>query len=176
MGKASYKVMEISKWDDEIFYRVACHCGSADCDMHMSLILDRKTGLISLLFEKKMVTNTDYNTHPVYFDLLEDSWEDTKENIKQFIKNFFIILKNKIRHTWTIWVHGRLESSADLLISDEKHIESFLGAIEAGKEELTKSFEDQKMEQIAKSEEAAKNKQRESDSIEGLQKGKDSTI
>jgi len=176
MGKASYKVMEIDRWKDEIFYRVSCNCGSADCDMHMTLTLDRKTGYISMLFEKKMLTTCDYDTKPVWIDLIDDSWEETKENIRNWIKNLFIKTKNKLKHTWTIWIHGYLESSADLLMNNERHIESFLEAMEAGKGELNKIFEEYKMEQIVKSEEAAKNKQRESDSIEGLQKGKDSTI
>lgn len=164
MEKPSYKVMEINRWKDEIFYRVACHCGSSECDMHMTLQLDRKTGLISLLFEKKMLTSTDWDIKPVWFDLLDDSWDETKENIKNWIKNLLIKTRNKLKHTWTIWVHGYLESSADLLINEEKHITSFIGAIEAGREELTKIFEEHKAESIRKSEEAAKNKQGESDS------------
>jgi hypothetical protein len=176
MEKASYKVMEIDRFDDEIFYRVACQCGSADCDMHMTLQLDRKTGYISILFEKKMITSTDWDIKPVWFDLFDDPWKETLENLKHWLWNLLIKTKNKLKHTWTIWVHGYLESSADLLMNNEKHIESFLEAIEAGKEELNKIFEDHKMEQITKSEEATKNKQRESDSIEGIQKGKDSTV
>jgi hypothetical protein len=168
MEKASYKVMEIDRFGDEIFYRVACQCGSSDCDMHMTLQLDRKTGYISILFEKKMLTSTDWEIDPVWFDLCEDSWKETKENLKNWIKNVLTRTKNKLKHTWTIWIHGYIESSADLIIHDEKHIESFIGAIEAGKKELTKIFEEYKAEQIAKSEEAAKNKQGESDSTEKL--------
>jgi hypothetical protein len=158
MGKPSYKVMEIDRFDDEIFYRVACQCGSADCDMTMTLKLDRKTGYISMLFEKKMLTSTDWNISPVWFDLLDDSWEETLENLKNWFKNLLIRTKNKLKHTWTIWIHGYMESSADLLINEEKHIQSFLEAIEAGKKELTKIFEEHKAENIRKSEEAAKNK------------------
>jgi hypothetical protein len=168
MTKASYKVMEIDRFGDEIFYRVACHCGSSDCDMHMTLELDRKTGMISILFEKKMLTSTDWDVKPVWFDLLDDSWEEILENLKNWFKNLLVRTKNKLKYTWTIWIHGYVESSADLIMRDEKHIQSFLEAIEAGREELTKIFEEHKAESIRKSEEAAKNKQGESDSTEKL--------
>lgn len=162
MGKASYKVMEVDRYKDEIFYRVACNCGSSECDMTMTLKLDRNTGYISILFEKEMLTTCDYDIQSVWFDIFEDSWEETKENLKNWFKNLLTRFKNKIKHTWTIWAHGYLKSSADLLINDEKHIQSFLEAIEGGREELHKIFEDHKAESIRKSEEAAKSKQEQS--------------
>lgn len=173
----SYKVMKLDEYKDEIFYRVACHCGSADCDMHMTLTLDRKYGMISMLFEKKMiVTSNWWETKPVWFDIFDDTWKETKENLRNWVWNLLSKFKNKIKVTWNIWIHGYIETSADLLFNDEKHIEAFVDAILSGKNEMAKIFEEHRLESIRKSEEAAKNKQRESDSVEGIQKGKDSSV
>ena len=172
----SYKVMKIDEWKDEIFYRIACNCGSSDCDMHMTLKLDRKTGYISMLFEKKMLTSTSWDIQPVFFDLFGDPWEVTKDNIITFLQNLWVKFKNKLKYTWDIWIHGYVESSADLLINEEKHIDAFVDAILSGKGELTKIFEDHRLESIKNSEEAAKNKQKESRSINDIQEGKDNSI
>lgn len=172
----SYKVMKLDKWKDEIFYRIACNCGSSDCDMHMTLKLDRKTGYISMLFEKKMLTSTSWDIQSVYFDIFDDPWETTKENLIQWFKNLWIKFKNKLKYTWDIWIHGYIESSADLLINEEKHIEAFVDAINSGKEELTKIFEEFKAESIRKSEEAAKNNKEQSRSINDVQEGKDNSV
>jgi hypothetical protein len=169
--------MKTDEYKDEIFYRVACRCGSKDCDMHLTLKLDRKYGMISMLFEKQLIVTSDWwDTKPVWFDFFGDPWEVTKENLKNWFKNLLSKIKNKIIYTWKLWIHGYIETSADLLFSDEKHIEAFVDAILSGKNELSKIFEEHRLESIKKSEEAAKNNQKESCDTNDVQKGEDSTV
>lgn len=105
----SYKVMKTDEFDDSIFYRIACGCGSRDHDFELWLEYDKDINDITLMVEKTLYWKYYYDLSPWY---------------EKIYKRLFAGLK-------LIFV-GYLEMQADVLFMDKKHIEGFIEALQEG--------------------------------------------
>ena len=105
----SYKVMKIDEFDDSVFYRIACACGSKDHEFELWLEYDKKINDITLMIEKTLYWKYHYELSPWY---------------EKIYKRLFAGLK--------LIFGGYLEMQADVLFMDKEHIEGFIEALQEG--------------------------------------------
>ena len=105
----SYKVMKIDEFDDSVFYRIACACGSKDHSFELWLEYDKDINDITLMIEKTMYWKYQYALSPWY---------------EKIYRRLFAGLK--------LIFGGCLKMEADVLFMDKKHIEGFIEALQEG--------------------------------------------
>ena len=112
----SNNVMELNDYGDMVFYRVACACGSNDCDCDISLEYDKNIKTISMIFYKNLYWNDNYSH-------------------KMFITRWLSRLKVSLKVLFT----GHIKVNEEFLIQSEKHIDDFITALQEGKEKIKKN-------------------------------------
>jgi len=112
----SNNVMELNDYGDMVFYRVACACGSNDCDCDISLEYDKNIKTISMIFYKNLYWNDNYSH-------------------KMFITRWLSRLKVSLKILFT----GYIKVNEEFLIQSEKHIDDFITALQEGKEKIKKN-------------------------------------
>lgn len=108
--KTSYKVMKMSECngkDSSIMFRIACDCRSPECDVWAEF--ECADFLPTLTFYKTV------GFYAYRFGFLE-TW------------------KNKLSAIYKILFKGCLETEGNIYFSGEEHIQSFINALEEGKE------------------------------------------
>jgi hypothetical protein len=105
----SYKVMKVDEFDDSVFYRIACTCGSKDHEFELWLEYDKDINDITLMIEKTLYWK-------YYYAL--SSWYE------KIYKRLFAGLK--------LILGGYLEMQTDVLFMDKEHIEGFIEALQEG--------------------------------------------
>lgn len=111
----SYKVMKIEEFDDAVFYRIACGCGSKDHDFELWLEHDKEINDITMIISKKLYWKYQYKGWPWYEKLWKRFWAG-------------------IRLTFG----GYLEMEADVLFMKSEHIRGFIEALEEGLTKIEK--------------------------------------
>lgn len=106
--------MKIGDFEDSVFYRVACDCGSEKCDLTLEL---EYTGHIYLNMYKTLRAAAYFGKTWKYFD-------------------WFRVFKNKLLMMWSIFRTNEIEVSESFVIGDEDQIDSFIEVLEAGKKYL----------------------------------------
>jgi hypothetical protein len=109
--ETSYKVMKTGQYNQAVFYQVSCDCGSKDHQMGLEMDVD--DGIFTLHFYGDFET-TAYWGRP----------------------NWFTRQWKKIKLTLRLWFIGYIEMEQEFLLIDDKHINSFIGALEEGKQLL----------------------------------------
>jgi hypothetical protein len=109
--ETSYKVMKTGQYDHAVFYQVSCDCGSKDHQIMLEMDVD--DGIFILHFYGDFET-TAYWGKP----------------------NWFIRQWKKIKLTLRLWFIGYIQMEQEFLLIDDKHIDSFIGALEEGKQLL----------------------------------------
>ena len=109
----SYRTMKTNEFKDSIFYRVACDCGSDEHDIHMEFENDPEIpGFIFLNFYKKLVWSSYWGDN--------DKW----------YKNFWLRIKGATKMIFK----GYVEVEESFILRGEEHIDSFIEALEEGKQ------------------------------------------
>lgn len=109
----SYRTMKTNEFKDAIFYRVACDCGSDEHDLHFEFEKDSEIPeMIFLNFYKKLVWSSYWGDN--------DKW----------YKNFWLRIKGATKMIFK----GYVEVEESFILRGEDHIDSFIEALEEGKQ------------------------------------------
>ena len=108
----SSKVMKTNEFDDAVYYRVACECGSDEHDVTIEFEkLPDIDDMIFLNFYKKIYWSSNWKSN--------DNW----------LRNIWFRIKGSLK----ILFLGYLELEGDFIIKGEEHIDSFTEALKEGK-------------------------------------------
>jgi len=105
-------VMKIHEYDDSITYRVACDCGSPDCDMTLDLEVDKETQMIFLTIYKNLLWSSYWGDNPWYTRI----W-------------------NRIQCAVKVLCTGHIEV-LESFVMQESQINGLIKALQEGKEHL----------------------------------------
>jgi hypothetical protein len=108
--------MKTDEFKDSIYYRIACGCGSNDHDLTIEFEYDKDLpDMVSLNLYKKLVWTSHYGTG-------------------NFITRFW----KRITGALKVLFLGYIEVEESLILRDEGHIDSFIKALEEGKQYIQK--------------------------------------
>ena len=107
----SNKVMKTEEFDDSIYYRLPCSCGSDDHDVTLEFEHDKK-------FPGMLFLN-------MYKDL---SWSSYWGDV-----NIFQIIWRRIKISLRILFVGYIEVQESFIFKGEDHIDAFIEALHEGK-------------------------------------------
>ena len=107
--ETAYKVMKVEEFDDAVFYRVACGCGSRNHDFELWMEYDKELKYVTMSISQTMYWKHYYELYPWY---------------ERWFKRVCCSIK--------ILFGGRIEMESDVLFSKKEHIESFIGALKVG--------------------------------------------
>ena len=108
----NFRVMKTDEYEDSIFYRVACSCGSDGHDLTIGF--ERDPNMPDMIFIN------------FYKDLAWSSyWGDS---------NFFTRIWRRFKTSLRIFFIGYIEVEESFILQGEKHIDSFIKALEEGKD------------------------------------------
>lgn len=108
----NYKVMKTDQFEKSVFYRVACACSDPNHDLTLELEKD-DFPYISLNIFGKIRTSIYYGDH-----------------------NWFGRQWRRIKLSMKLLFTGYIEMQEDFLMMDNGHIDSFIKALEEGREYL----------------------------------------
>lgn len=107
----SDKVMKIDEFKDSVFYKVACDCGEDEHTLAIEFEYDKEIPeMIFLNFYKKIAWSS--------------YWGDS---------NIFKKGWNRIKAATRILFTGYIDLEESFIIRGEKHVDSFIEALEEGK-------------------------------------------
>jgi hypothetical protein len=112
----SNKVMKTEEFDDAIYYRLPCSCGSKDHDITLEFEHDEEIPEMVFL---NMYMNLAWSSY----------WGDT---------NFFQIIWRKIKTALRIIFVGYIQLEESFILKGEDHIDAFIEALEEGKQLMKK--------------------------------------
>lgn len=108
----NFRVMKTNEYENSIFYRVACSCGSDDHDLTIEFERDPKIpDMIFINFYKDLAWSS--------------YWGDS---------NFFGRMWRRFKTSLRIFFIGYIEVEESFILQGEEHIDSFIRALEEGKE------------------------------------------
>ena len=107
-----FKAMIISESKEWISYRLACSCTLPDHDVHIDIELDKEHDIVTLTFYKKMR----------YAD-----WWGVNQN---FIRRIW----RRILGVWKLIWFGEIELEEEMLLMEERHIDSFIAILNKAKQ------------------------------------------
>ena len=110
----SYKTMKLDEIGNSIYYRVACQCGSQDCDLVLELEYDKDFDCINIRMYKKLHASAHWGDYWDHFDFIRVLW-------------------NKIKMCSIVMTKGYVEITEETMIQGEEHIDSFISALQQGK-------------------------------------------
>ena len=110
--------MKTHEFDDMIFYRAACDCNDKNHDLELQLTID-DVGIMSLVIAGNLKTKAHWH----YFNIFERAWL-------------------RLKYSMIILFRGWFQLHHDFMITEEKHIDDFIKALEDGKEHLKKVKQD----------------------------------
>jgi hypothetical protein len=111
----SKNVMKMQEWDTEVWYRIGCDCTGEDCSAEINFEFDKELGYIDINFYKKVMWNDSWGQNPFY-------------------KRWWARIKASLRILFT----GYIEMEGNFMIQDIDHMESFIEALEEGKQKILK--------------------------------------
>jgi len=119
MGEqTSNKIAKVMEFDDAVYYRAMCACGSDDCGLTLELEYDHGLDDIVLTIYTKLTYCSWYGISPVdKFYWFKDMW--------QRIKGAFKLLST-----------GQIRLEESFLFNEAKQIDDFITAIQEGKEKM----------------------------------------
>lgn len=124
------RVMKFGAIGDAVYYRVACDCTTAECDMHLELESDPQIGYVYLNITKKLMASAHWG--------YTDKW---------YYWDYLRVFINKVRMMCRILFSGYIEVHETLMFKESEHIDEFLTALEEGRRyllELEKGRQDEK--------------------------------
>jgi len=115
-SKFSKGVMFLDKFGDHsIWYRIACDCGSKECDTYMEFEFDKKVNMLFLNFHKDVIVCEPY---------------DDKENIIDKLERYWIRFCKSMKLLFT----GYLKMEESFILQNKDHINNFIDALQEGRD------------------------------------------
>lgn len=115
-SKFSKGVMFLDKFEDRsIWYRIACDCGSKECDTYMEFEFDKKVNMLFLNFHKDVIVCEPY---------------DDKENIIDKLERYWIRFCKSMKLLFT----GYLKMEESFILQNKDHINNFIDALQEGRD------------------------------------------
>jgi len=116
--KISYRVMKMNEFeigsDRSVFYKVDCACGDDEDILTFELEVDE-----------------EYLTLTTYQKLMWSSYWG--------FPNWFIRVWSRIKKAFVVLFTGEINVEGSIILSGEEHIQSFIDALEEGKQYVKKS-------------------------------------
>jgi len=111
----SYRIAKIEEFNNAIFYRALCPCGSSKHDYTIWLEYNKEINDITMNIYKKMY------------------W-------KEYFKDYSLLTRifKRIKGSIVLLFGGYLEMESDILFTNSKQIEDFIGALKEGMDKLNK--------------------------------------
>lgn len=110
----NFRVMKTNEYENSVFYRVACSCGSDEHDLTIEFEKDSKCpDMIFLNFYKDLAWSS--------------YWGDS---------NFFGRIWRRLKTSLRIFFIGYIEVEESFILQGEEHINSFIKALEEGKKHI----------------------------------------
>lgn len=111
----SYRIAKIEEYNSAIFYRALCPCGSSEHDYTIWLEYDKEINDITMYICKKMYWSGHFKVY-----------------------SFLTRILKRIKSSMVLLFGGYLEVESDILFSNSKQIEDFIGALKEGMDKLNK--------------------------------------
>jgi len=108
------KIMKTHEFEDAIFYRASCDCGSPDCDLTLELEKDKELQMIFLNMYKNLSWSSYWGDGDIWY------------------KNLWLRIKCALKVLFT----GYIQVEESFIFKDIKQIEHFTNAINEGIEKL----------------------------------------
>jgi len=108
------KIMKTHEFDEAIFYRASCDCGSPDCDLTLELEKDKDLQMIFLNLYKNLAWSSYWGSGDVWY----------------------INLWRRIKCALKILITGHIQVEETFVFRDIEQIEHFTNAINEGIEKL----------------------------------------
>ena len=112
MNNPSYGISIVKEYDDAIFFHLACDCISPEHTYVLEMEFDDQCGDISLNIWSEMCVHSLYDT------------------------NWFTCQWNKLKGIWKIIFGIPFVYTSDVCFTNDKHITSFIEALEYGREKI----------------------------------------
>jgi len=112
-------------YSDCLFYNVSCDCGDPNCGTTLEIEVDDKFGTISV---------------HMYRDLEFEYWRFSSSGFINLLKRIWFRLISSIR----LFITGNLRTSGNFVLVDLEHINSFIEALQEGRDYCLKSEEERK--------------------------------
>ncbi len=110
--------MKTHEFDDMIFYRAACDCNDENHDLELQLAIEDNL-IMSLIISGNLKTKAHWPS----FNPFERFWF-------------------RIKYSFILLFRGWFHLHHDFMITEEKHIDDFIKAMEDGKEHLKRVKQD----------------------------------
>jgi len=125
--KTSNKIMKIMEFDDAVYYRANCGCGSEDHDLALELEYDSELNDISLNMYKKLIYCSEFGINP--------------SDKLYALKSIYYRIKGAL----TLLLTGVVEVEESFLFTSSEQINHFIIALQEGIEKLnTKNVKNDK--------------------------------
>lgn len=111
-------VMKTNDWGDSVWYKVNCDCDDDDHITTIEFEHDKEFHYMTLNFYKKMIWTSRWGDIPWY----QRFWKRLTCSLKMF---------------FTGWI----EVEEYVILSDEEHINSFIEALQEGRQKIKESIE-----------------------------------
>lgn len=117
MGGISYKVLKEHEYGKSVYYRVACNCGEPSHDLSLEIEADEFPAMTLHFYGQYTI--------PHYW----------RQN------NFFSRLWERVKFSLRVLFIGHVDVENDFMLMEEEHIDSFISALEEGKQKIKKAME-----------------------------------
>ena len=114
----NFRIMKTHEYNDAIFYRASCGCGSHNVNMEMEL--DKETDSIILTFFLE--------------DLEANVWYHYKWGILNYLKRVYL----RIKWSAKVLLTGRLKVTSEFVFNDPKQIKDYCSNLLEGLKKLEK--------------------------------------
>jgi len=112
-------------YSDCLFYNVTCDCGDPNCGITLEIEVDDKFGIISVYMCR---------------DLEFEYWRFNSSGAINFLKRIWYRLISSIK----LFITGNLKTSGNFVLVNLEHINSFIEALQEGRDYCLKSEEERK--------------------------------
>ena len=107
------RVMTIHEFEDSVYYRAACSCGSHEHEVTIEVEIDKDINMVSINFYKNIAWCSHWGS-----------------------PNFFQRCWLKIKAVFKIIFTGYIELEEGFLMDSEEQIQDFINALEEGKKHV----------------------------------------
>jgi hypothetical protein len=127
--ETSWGVMKEREYKNSVWYRLACNCQDPEDDAHIEIEIDKDVQMMTLTFGRRfrIFYNSSYT-------------DEVFEKIKNWVRSMKWRLSLVIKMLFT----GYIKIDSELIILDVKHIDSYIKALQEGRDYCFKRAEENK--------------------------------
>ena len=110
----SKNVMSLDDIDNKsVWYKIGCSCTGDDCGVMIEMSNDPDFHILTVRFYKEIIWDSEWGLNP-----------------------FYVRWWNRIKAACRIIFTGRIDLESDFVIQSEEHLNSFIEALEEGKQKI----------------------------------------